>query len=56
MIGLLIGCARLSANDPDLTARKDALVLGVSSAKRFTDQELARADRARRGLKEALAA
>lgn len=46
-----------STNAQDLFARKNALVpLGVSSEKTFTDQGLNRADRARPGLKEALAA
>ena len=41
----------------DLAARKNAPVaLGLSSEKTFTDRGLPRADRVRRGLKEALAA
>lgn len=57
MTGLLSGCAHVSTNDQDLTARKYALVaLGVPSKKTFTGQGLARADRARPALKEALAA
>jgi DNA invertase Pin-like site-specific DNA recombinase len=57
MTGLLIGYARVSTNDQDLTAQKNALVaLGVSSEKTFTDQGLTGANRARPGLREALAA
>lgn len=57
MTGLLIGCAHVSTNGQDLTARKYALVaLGVPSEKTFTGQGLARADRARPAHKEALAA
>ncbi|MCI9870441.1 hypothetical protein [Arthrobacter humicola] len=57
MTGLVIGCVRVSTNDQDLTARKNALVaLGLSSEKTSTDQGLARADRARPTLKEARAA
>jgi DNA invertase Pin-like site-specific DNA recombinase len=44
-------------NDQDLTAQKNALVaLGASSEKTFTDQGLTGANRARPGLREALAA
>lgn len=57
MTGLLIGCAHVSTNDQDLTARNCTLVaLGVPSEKTFTGQGLARAGRARPALKEALAA
>ena len=57
MTGPLIGCAHVSTNDQNLTARKYALVaLGVASEKTFTGQGLARGDRARPALKEALAA
>ncbi|WP_427136763.1 recombinase family protein [Pseudarthrobacter sp. S9] len=41
MTGLLIGYARVSTNDQDLTAQKNALVtLGVTPEKTFTDQGL----------------
>lgn len=57
MTGLLIGYARVSTNDQDLTAQKNALVaLGVTPGKTFTDQGLTGANRARPGLREALAA
>jgi hypothetical protein len=57
MTGLLIGYARVSTNDQDLTAQKNALVaLGVTPEKTFTDQGLTGANRARPGLREALAA
>ncbi|MDQ0632387.1 DNA invertase Pin-like site-specific DNA recombinase [Arthrobacter pascens] len=59
MTGLLIGYARVSTNDQDLTAQKNALAaLGVSPDKTFTDQGLGLtgANRARPGLREALAA
>ncbi|MCA0346006.1 MAG: recombinase family protein [Actinobacteria bacterium] len=57
MTGLLIGYARVSTNDQDLTAQKSALLaLGVPSEKTFTDQGLTGTNRARPGLSEALAA
>jgi hypothetical protein len=57
MAGLLIGHARVSANDHELTSQKDALVtLEVTPGKTFTDQGPTGANRARRGLREALAA
>ncbi len=57
MTGLLIGYARVSTNDQDLTAQKNALLaLGVTPEKTFTDQGLTGANRARPGLREALAA
>lgn len=49
--------ARVSTNGQDLTAQKNALVaLGVTPEKTFTDQGLTGANRARPGLREALAA
>ena len=57
MTGLLIGYARVSTNDQDLTAQKNALIaLGVTPEKTFTDRGLTGANRARPGLGEALAA
>lgn len=57
MTGLLIGYARVSTNDQDLTAQKNALLaLGVSPEQTFTDQGLTGANRARPGLGQALAA
>ncbi|MGY2745856.1 DNA invertase Pin-like site-specific DNA recombinase [Arthrobacter sp. UYCu723] len=47
----------ISTNDPDLTAQKNALVTpGVTPEKTFTDQGLTGANRARPGIREALAA
>lgn len=57
MTGLLIGYARESTNDQDLTAQRNALAaFGVPPEKTFTDQGLTGATRARPGLREALAA
>src|SRR5680860_1250831 len=57
MTGMLIGYARVSTNDQDLTAQKNALAaLGVSHQTTFTDQGLTGTSRARPGLREALAA
>ncbi len=57
MTGLLIGYARVSTNDQDLTAQKNALAaLGVTPDKTFTDHGLTGANRARPGLREALTA
>ena len=54
---MLLGYARVSTNDQDLTVHKNALVaLGVSLQKTFTDQGLTGTNRARPGLREALAA
>ncbi len=57
MTGLLIGYARVSTNDQDLTAQKNALMAsGVPPEKIFTDQGLTGTNRARPGLSEAMAA
>ena len=54
---MLIGYARVSTNDQDLTAQENALAaLGVDSETTFTDQGLTGTNRARPGLREALAA
>ncbi|GAA0192339.1 recombinase family protein [Glutamicibacter creatinolyticus] len=57
MTGLLIGYARVSTNDQDLAALKNALMAsGVAPEKIFTDQGLTGTNRARPGLSEAIAA
>lgn len=54
---MLIGDARVSTNDQDLTAQKNSFsALGVSLQKTFTDQGLTGTNRARPGLREASAA
>ncbi|MCU1408122.1 MAG: resolvase [Microbacteriaceae bacterium] len=54
---LLIGCARVSTNEQDLTAQQNALGrLGVRPALIYTDHGLTGTNRARPGLREALAA
>jgi DNA invertase Pin-like site-specific DNA recombinase len=54
---LLIGYARVSTNEQDLTAQQDALErLGVRPALIYTDHGLTGTNRARPGLREALAA
>ena len=53
----LIGSARVSTNEQDLTAQKNALEnLGVRSNLLYTDHGLTGTNRARPGLREALAA
>jgi DNA invertase Pin-like site-specific DNA recombinase len=57
MTGLLIGYGRVSTNEQDLTAQKNALAtLGVTPEKTFTGQGFTGANRAQPGLREALAA
>jgi DNA invertase Pin-like site-specific DNA recombinase len=54
---LLIGYARVSTDDQDLTAQRDALAaLGVSPERTYVDQGLTGTNRERPGLREALAA
>jgi len=53
----LIGYARVSTNEQDLTAQRNALeALGVRSSLIYTDHGLTGTNRARPGLREALAA
>ncbi len=57
MSALLVGYARVSTHDQDLTAQRDALAaLGVSVERTYVDHGLTGADRDRPGLCEALAA
>src|SRR5918995_5345507 len=57
MAGMLIGYARCSTDEQDLTAQRDALAgLGVSTKRIYVDHGLTGANRARPGLREALAA
>jgi DNA invertase Pin-like site-specific DNA recombinase len=54
---VLIGYARVSTDEQDLTAQRDALAaLGVTSKRIYVDHGLTGTDRARPGLREALAA
>ena len=54
---LLVGYARVSTQDQDLTAQRDSLAaLGVPVARTYDDHGLTGADRDRSGLREALAA
>lgn len=57
MSGLLIGYARVSTNEQDLTAQRAALAgLGVDSERIYVDHGLTGTNRRRPGLNEALAA
>ncbi|MBW0104310.1 recombinase family protein [Pseudonocardia sp. KRD291] len=57
MSGLLIGYARCSTDEQDLTAQRDALAaLGVTSDRVYVDHGLTGTNRERPGLREALAA
>lgn len=57
MTGLLIGYARCSTDDQDLTAQHDALTaLGVPAERVYVDHGLTGTTRARPGLREAMAA
>lgn len=57
MTEMLIGYARCSTDEQDLTAQRDALAgLGVSPKRIYVDHGLTGANRARPGLREALAA
>jgi hypothetical protein len=55
--GLLIGYARVSTDEQDLTAQRDALTaLGVAPNRIYVDHGLTGTNRARPGLREAMAA
>ena len=57
MSTLLIGYARVSTHEQDLTAQRDALAwLGVSAERTYVDHGLTGTNRERPGLREALAA
>lgn len=57
MTALLIGYARCSTDQQDLTAQRDALaVLGVAPARIYVDHGLTGTNRDRPGLREAMAA
>jgi len=54
---MLIGYARCSTDDQDLTAQRDALqALGVTTKRIYVDHGLTGTNRDRPGLREALAA
>jgi DNA invertase Pin-like site-specific DNA recombinase len=56
MTALLIGYARCSTDQQDLTAQRDGLVaLGVAGNRIYVDHELTGTNRERPGLREALA-
>jgi DNA invertase Pin-like site-specific DNA recombinase len=55
--GLIIGYARVSTDEQDLTAQRDALTaLGVAPDRIYVDHGLTGTNRARPGLREAMAA
>ncbi len=57
MSALLVGYARVSTHDQDLTAQRDVLAsLGVSAERTYVDHGLTGTNRERPGLREALAA
>ncbi len=57
MPALLIGYARVSTDEQDLTAQRDALAgLGVAGERIYVDHGLTGTNRDRPGLREALAA
>ncbi|MGH3900564.1 MAG: recombinase family protein [Pseudonocardiaceae bacterium] len=57
MSGLLIGYARVSTDEQDLTSQLDALrAMGVGVERIYVDKGLTGTNRARPGLREALAA
>jgi DNA invertase Pin-like site-specific DNA recombinase len=57
MSGLLIGYAQVSTTEQDLTAQRDGLTrLGVEPSRIYVDHGLTGTNRARPGLREALAA
>ena len=57
MDALLIGYARVSTEEQDLTAQRDALAaLGVSAERTYVDQGLTGTNRDRPGMRQALAA
>ncbi|HUR84794.1 MAG TPA: recombinase family protein [Solirubrobacteraceae bacterium] len=57
MSALLVGYARVSTQDQDLTAQRVALAaLGVSAERTYVDHGLTGTNRERPGLREALAA
>jgi DNA invertase Pin-like site-specific DNA recombinase len=57
MTGLLIGYARVSTEEQDLTAQRDGLArLGVEPSRVYVDHGLTGTNRDRPGLREALAA
>lgn len=55
--GLMIGYARVSTDSQDLTSQREALLaIGVTAERIYVDHGLTGANRARPGLREALAA